>query len=452
MKQQNDVFVVGQRSMRMATVCGMLLAGLVLMPAKGTQSAEPTGIREINTIEGPGDCYVGSNTFGNVLAVSGGKTLSSERGFVGHSKESTGNRVEISGRGSSWSCGDATIIGYRGGDNHLVIRQGGSLLSGWPVGGKKTSTSQWEHGWVGFWSEGNDVLVTDPGSVWSNKFLCIGEWGRDNSLVVSNGATVFSRQGWIGGDPNANGNQVTVTGPGSVWENQGDMSVGRYGLDCMLDIRDGGTVAAGNLAVGEFYQTMGQTVAIKSSKVRVDGGTLVVTNAAGNAVLSLGESPSQVILNDGTVTVDKIVVNPGMLAVYPQFGPNLLVFKGGSLCSKGTTVNNGRLFTVGDGQHTAGFQLLGGTHSFANGLCVSSNAVLSGHGVIAGNVKIEGSLAFGKGTSEVGGAVTNNGCIELQNGANVTFQNPVFNNGKIVSTKGVMNFKGGVTGPGSVTR
>jgi hypothetical protein len=49
---------------------------------------------------------------------------------------------------------------------------------------------------------------------------------------------------------------------------------------------------------------------------------------------------------------------------------------------------------VGDGTNAATFDLQGGTHSFANGLLISSNATLTGCGTIIGTVEIHGTNAM----------------------------------------------------------
>jgi hypothetical protein len=91
-----------------------------------------------------------------------------------------------------------------------------------------------------------------------------------------------------------------------------------------------------------------------------------------------------------------------------------MIFNSGSLQVGNTTVSNGQPFVVGDGTDTANYIMQGGTHSFNNGLVVSSNSMLSGCGT-------------------VNGAVTNYGTIYLNNGCDMYFNGPVVNYGKVIS-------------------
>lgn len=61
--------------------------------------------------------------------------------------------------------------------------------------------------------------------------------------------------------------------------------------------------------------------------------------------------------------------------------------------SRKTTVNNGAAFTIGDGITPTTFVLEGGVHSFADGLVISPNAVVTGCGTIIGSIINHGTLA-----------------------------------------------------------
>ena len=111
------------------------------------------------------------------------------------------------------------------------------------------------------------------------------------------------------------------------------------------------------------------------------GGTLVLSStlAAGSALGSTG----QVIMSGGSLTVSNLALTNAT----GQF-----VFLGGTLASAGTVVANGSPFVVGDGVTPALFYMNGGTHSFANGLVISSNATLAGCGAIVGTVVNHGTI------------------------------------------------------------
>src|SRR5664280_360480 len=116
--------------------------------------------------------------------------------------------------------------------------------------------------------------------------------------------------------------------------------------------------------------------------------------------------------NDGSLTVDQLLLNSGSSGV--------MAFLGGSLNAKGTSITNGQVFVVGDGTAAATFRLQGGIHSFANGLEISNNATLTGCGTISGSVLVDPG---GQVTVDCGGlltftgTITNNGTMRAINGS-----------------------------------
>ena len=91
------------------------------------------------------------------------------------------------------------------------------------------------------------VTVTGPGSQWNNSFpLYVGETGT-GTLNVENGGRVEVLPGdsriaaSIGKDPGSYGT-VSVTGTDSIWNNSGSLYVGDLGSDT-LNVEAGGVVA-----------------------------------------------------------------------------------------------------------------------------------------------------------------------------------------------------------------
>jgi hypothetical protein len=108
---------------------------------------------------------------------------------------------------------------------------------------------------------------------------------------------------------------------------------------------------------------------------------------------------------------------------------------------------------VGDGIDSATYHLLGGVHTFANGIEVTSNAVLSGCGTINGSVLVDPGgtiIADCGGTLTFTGVVTNNGTWTALNGSTFTSYGPVVNNGLINVLDGNTNFVGGFVNNGIV--
>src|SRR5262249_33586356 len=136
------------------------------------------------------------------------------------------NNVVVTGVGSLWqNNGSQFYLGRNGSGNSLTIRDGGAVVNfeGYVGGGFYSGAP---------WTSNNIVLVTGSGSLWSNRSslnFCVAYMG--NSLVISNGGTVFS--GLYG---NVGGGSVLVTGAGSVMSNSNALS---FYSDASLMIRNG---------------------------------------------------------------------------------------------------------------------------------------------------------------------------------------------------------------------
>jgi T5SS/PEP-CTERM-associated repeat protein len=106
-------------------------------------------------------------------------------------------------------------VGYEGSGNSMVISNGASVYNGDSFYGGVIG--------LGSNSDGNSVLVTGSNSLWSSsRILRVGNLGNSNSLVISNEGTV-----WVGsygtciGNGSGNGldgnaNQVLVTGSNTL--------------------------------------------------------------------------------------------------------------------------------------------------------------------------------------------------------------------------------------------
>ena len=374
---------------------------------------------------------------GNSLVISNGGLVVNDIGYVG-SWGSSSNSVLVTGPGSVWTNCEVDV-GYSGAGNSLVISDGGQVLTG-------PSCDYYGDGYMGYDSSStnNSVLVTGPGSVWSNRCdLVVGYSGAGNSLLISNGGQVVNGDGWVGYDSSSTNNIVLVTGPGSVWNNLTTLYVGYGGSSNLLAITDG-SVLASNLFIS--YSDPDYGVAL-TNLVRVDGGSLVVTNAAGNGSLVVGRAggEAEFILNGGTVMVDALVATNGANSV--------VTFNGGLLKSRCTAVTNDAAFAVGNGVSTAEFHLLGGVHSFANGLRIRANALLSGCGTINGSVLVDAGgivLADCGGTLTFTGILTNNDTMRAVNGSVLEFCGPVVNNGIIDIMDGTTNFHSSFINNGTV--
>ncbi len=377
--------------------------------------------------------YAGA--FNWLLITNGGVVISVTTGGVGVLSTASNNIALVSGSGSIWSNVSGFAVGYYGSDNQLMVNNGGLLVTTEAtIGGDANATNNvvqvtgssalW-NGAVGYGSinigeygsynkltiansghvmsiygdigsessaSNNQVVIRDTGSAWiSSDHIAVGSDGSFNRLIITNGGMALTSNGIIGATASASNNSALVSGIGSLWSNANSFVVGESGPGSSLTINDNGTVFAPYIFVGNSATSTGNTIT-------VSGGNLHATNAAGTGTLEIRRG--SLTFNSGTVTVNRLVVT--------NLANSVINFNGGMLNSGGSTINNSSLFRVGNGLSSATLHLLGGGHSFANGLFINTNAWLTGTGAITGAITVAGSIAPGDsaGTITVSGDMT----------------------------------------------
>jgi T5SS/PEP-CTERM-associated repeat protein len=308
--------------------------------------------------------YFGSQGAFNVLVITnGGYLVTQQQGLIGYNAGND-NRVVITGPGSKWIGQSIVDIGVQGHRNELVVTNGGELSD--------------LSSYVGTFGNSNRVIVTGQGSKWTigtNNFI-FGAAGFNNQVSVTNGGTLQTAGGEVGGEPITAGagfNTVVVTGAGSSWVDTKRVDVGYNGSQNSIRIENQGSfVSAGVTAYG------------KINGVSISNGRLSVTNAANNAVLFMQYvgSASYLNLTNSLVTLDSLGNSGGNIN-----------FDSGIVTARNST--NNFLLTVGNGSSPAVLNLLAGIHVFTNGLVISSNAQLQAAGTISGSITNFGSLSVG---------------------------------------------------------
>jgi len=377
--------------------------------------------------------YVGSSGPGNSLVISDQGMVSGSGGSVGLA--SSYNSVLVTGPGSVLSTSAGGLeVGLYGAGNRLVISNQGAVLI--------------DHGLVG-WdrsSTNNSVLVTGPASVLSSSgYLTVGGdgGGAGNSLVISNQGAVFNDYGYVGFYIDSNNNSVRVVDNG-LWSNNSTLYVGYSGSSNVVSIA-GGSVSASNVFIGYSNPAYGLS---SNNVIRVDSGRLFVTNATGDGALVVSQAggKGELILNGGSVTVDSLIATNDVNSV--------VTCNGGTLHTKATAVTNTQQFVVGNGTNRATFHLLGGVHSFNDGLRIRTDSFLTGCGTINGKVIIDpggavradcstllftgsvtnnGAMVADRAVLESSGTLVNNGKIILLHGGTTSFDGTFINNGMILN-------------------
>jgi T5SS/PEP-CTERM-associated repeat protein len=278
--------------------------------------------------------------------------------------------------------------------------------------------------------------------------IVVGQQG--NGLFIQNGGALTLDRLTIATGCASNiiaGTSTNVLGYASI----GQVTLSNGAFLCQSAQIGVGTNSQGTLTIA------GASVSITSNAVagvmmnatgviQVAGGDLTITNQTGSAQLVVGQAGGGTFTEtSGDVTVDQLFVVNGANSIFS--------LSAGLFNSRSTTVSNAQAFVVGDGLGAATFHLLGGVHSFVDGLRIRSNSVLSGCGTINGSISVDAGgmmLADCGGTLTFTGIVTNNGSLKAVNGSVLESYGPVVNNGVINALDGSTNFPSGFINNGVV--
>lgn len=326
-------------------------------------------------------------------------------------------RMNITG-GGMFIDTSAMDLGGAGGaeDSRLNIMNGAARVSGLNAGFRGT-------GVVAVGASG--ALTNLNGDLILGGQPPTGSWpGR--GFLYSTG-TVYNTGNLILGNNTTNNNAFgMVVISGGTFQQVGDSTksvrIGDRNAG-FLTVEGGAFLSTNNMVVGNQDRSVPARNQRGDGTVLVTGtGALAVTNAGGNASITLGTT-SAVADSDraiGRLTVAGGSLNANVLriqnGVFTNSGGtstigNLIAgtstasiaFTGGTLNLGASTISNGQVFVIGNGVGAATLNLVGnGTHSFANGLLLASNSLMSGIGNIAGNITNFGTIAPGNSPGTIG--------------------------------------------------
>lgn len=323
---------------------------------------------------------IGVATPNNGMALGGGSDqLQLQNNLTLGSAPTSGNNFLILSNNALLNTPGELDIGISGSHNSVIFSDGarasvGTYVTlGFQVGSSNNSLTL----------SGTNTML-DVGNA-----LYVGQSGSGNVMALSNGATLISSYGFIGGYASSNfaasNNSVLLTGNGTLWSNSRSLNVGNYfsitnrtngsnsisewwGSGNSLTIENGAQVIAGSLLIESS-----SSVSIPDS---ANPGSLIIGSLDGTGTLSLGSS---------TLTV-------GGSGSSTQFAGGL---SGSGLIRK---EGNGVLYLSLSNAYTGMFQI--------------------GAGTLAGN------------TASIRGNVTNNGTLWFEQSGSGTYS-------------------GGITGPGT---
>jgi T5SS/PEP-CTERM-associated repeat protein/autotransporter-associated beta strand protein len=180
----------------------------------------------------------------------------------------------VSGAGSTWTNTGTIVVGGLG-TGTLTIQNGGTVNSS---GGGSVGLSVGSTG---------TVTVTGPGSSWNNSpggGPNIGSFGT-GTLTIANGGMVINNTAFTANIGNGAGSQgtVTVTGAGSTWSNSSGVNIGNSGTGTL-------TVANGGI---------------------VSGPVAIATNGGSIGTLNIGAGAGNPAAAPGTLTAPSVAFGAG---------------------------------------------------------------------------------------------------------------------------------------------
>ncbi len=276
------------------------------------------------------------------------------------------------------------------------------------------------------------VSVTGGQLTVTNALCAIGRYGV-GQMTISN-ATVLTADISVGRHDGAIGTLTLQTN--AVLTQLDDLSVARFANSVGHVVMTGGVLSLANSDIrvgrggsGDMTLSNGTAralsglVAVSTVEPEANSGLLVTNAPIGTLTIAGGvlELSSNLLVGTASISTGQVVVAGGSLAVGGGASPGYLsiasgscslsrgsiatdnlfltnntgqfVFNAGTLQAKNMTVSNSFPFVVGDGIEPATLQLQGGIYSFADGLVVASNAVITGCGTIRGSITNYGVIA-----------------------------------------------------------
>ncbi len=299
------------------------------------------------------------NTGGNAsLTVSNGGTLFSTVAEVGAGDTggvNHNNNALVTGTNTVWNNLYDFYVGYGDSswDNSLIISNGGSVFSGLSTLGHSNASSN------------NSVLVTGTGSVWNvSGKLAVGSYlGCSNTLVISAGGVVRSDFGYLGGGgfagPTSN-NFVLVTGSGSVWSIQSDLQMGNECSHNSMVISNGGLIVDANGYIGNSFSGTNTVVVSGSGSVWNNNAGLVVGSYSGSNLLAI---------SGGSVLANSAIIGQSDASFFGLASNNIL------------RVDSGSLFVTNNGNGALVVSQFGGLGSLLlNGGSVTTDSLIATNG------------------------------------------------------------------------
>jgi T5SS/PEP-CTERM-associated repeat protein len=311
----------------------------------------------------------GINTLLNQVVITNGADALSDGAYVGSNLSQSGsgssNLVVITGIGSTWTNTGTSAVGSFGNYNRLTISDGAVMRN-------TASFATLVLGWQSSGSN-NVVTITGTNSLFSNRDtsagITVGQGAARNQLHIRAGGRADCDTSSLGGNVTSSNNLAVVADPGSSWLHRFGLNVGQFGAGNQLLVTNQGLVQATSLVVGSQPDS-------SNNLVRVNNGTLLVTNSGNTAALDLRRG--QLVLESGVVTCNTLLLTNAGAEIQLQ---------GGQLRVRHTDYQLPGSLSIGANALPMIFELTGGgTNSFTSGVVINNQGFLIGQGRVIGSV------------------------------------------------------------------
>ena len=382
-----------------------------------------------------GNIVVGGFGVGTLDILAGGVVISTAppstpAGSIGRNFGSMGS-VRLTGAGALWQNFLGEVQIGVSGQGTLVVSDGGQMNTATIFGVR-----------LGFNARGvGEATVTDPNSnMRMPGELDVGFNGQGR-LTIAAGGTVNNRGGRIAVNPGSIGD-VLVTGPGSTWTNSEirpdfvGLTIGVNGTAGSLTLADGGAAIARDVVIAQGVETTGVlNIGAAQGALPVAPGTLSAPTVA------FGAGTGRIVFNhnndSSTYSFAPLISGAGQVVALS----GTTVLSGNNTYSGGTTLGGGVLqvasdaklgapsgalsFDTGTLRTTADFLTFrpsalgagGGTFETQAGTTLTYRGLVTGNGALT--KRGDGTLVLGEPNTYGGGTRINAGTLRIDSNANL---------------------------------
>ncbi|MCE9559031.1 MAG: hypothetical protein K8R88_08780, partial [Armatimonadetes bacterium] len=345
----------------------------------------------------------GNNIGGSVIVSNGGVIVNAGGTTIGAGGTiSSNNSVVVTGTGSMLSNAATMIVGSSGSANSLTISAGGIVVN--------------TAGIIGQASSSNFVLVTDFGSAWTNSgSLVLGQNANTtfNTLVVSNGATLFTASLTVGNGNNSTSNRAFLVGlGGQVISSNGLITVGSVGAGQNSLTISNASLLGGGLTIGSGSSNNTVSVMADTSWNMLNTALTVGNNTASGNLLVL---TAGTMTNVGTVAIGNGALNSNNSLVLSNgagfFSGAVTIGQSGASNNTFLAGSRGLMSTVSNGLITVGSTASGFNQMTATNVALQSSGLSLGVSSSNNLVRVLANTSWnmlGSGLTVGSGASTGN--------------------------------------------